>query len=242
MRTQQEEPLAAILEEFRAVGGRFVVPIEELAQKFAACRAVVFDWDGVFNAGRKGNVRESDFTEPDSMGTNMLRYGLWRKLGAMPYTAIISGENNDTAIRFAEREHLTDVYTAIQNKRLVIEHLCSNEGLEPAQVACVFDDINDLSMAEICGLRLMVRRDASPMLADYVARRSLCDYISGADSSGYAVREICELLLGLEGVFDQLLDSRVAFDDDYRTYFRQRQTVDTRRLNQFDDAISTMKN
>jgi len=169
----------------------------------------------------------SDFAEADSMGTNMLRYGMWRKQGTLPYTAIISGANNDSAIKFAQREHLNSVFTGIQDKRLVIERLCDTEGLSPEQIVCVFDDINDLSMADDCGLRLMVRRSSSPLLADYVARRSLCDYISGTESGGHAVREICELLLGLLDSYDQALDSRIAYDDDYQTYLQLRQGVVT---------------
>ncbi len=62
-----------ILEKFTAAGGSFVTPVEELIQKLDECRAVVFDWDGVFNAGRKGQASSSGFSEVDSMGTNMLR-------------------------------------------------------------------------------------------------------------------------------------------------------------------------
>ncbi len=227
MSADETERLAAVLAEFRSTGASFIRPVEELAQKLNKCSAVVFDWDGVFNAGRKGETAESNFSEPDSMGTNMLRYGLWRKLGKLPFTAIISGENNDSAIRFAKREHLTGVYTGVHDKRLVIEHICSSEGLSPDQIVCLFDDINDLPMAAVCGLRLMVRRNASPLLTQYVAERSLCDYISGADSDGYAVREICELLLGLLGSYDQVLDSRVAFDEEYGRYLNSRQAVVT---------------
>jgi 3-deoxy-D-manno-octulosonate 8-phosphate phosphatase (KDO 8-P phosphatase) len=162
---------------------------------------------------------------------------LWRKLGELPYTAIISGEYNHSAIRFAEREHLTDVYTGVQNKRLVIESLCEKEDLSPDQIACVFDDINDLPMAEVCGLRLMVRRNASPLLADYAVRHSLCDYVSGSDAGSYAVREICELLLGLLGLYDQVLNSRVANDDAYQEYLQIRQSVVTECLRQSGDTI-----
>lgn len=227
MNAVNEDSLTTILAAFRDAGGRFVVPIEEMALKLGNCRALIFDWDGVFNAGRKGQAAASDFAEADSMGTNMLRYGLWRKLGALPYTAIVSGEDNESAINFARREHFTEVYTGVQDKRHITERVCGREGLNPQQIACVFDDINDLPMAEMCGLRLMVRRTASPLLAEYVARRSLCDYVSGAASGNYAVREICELLLGLLGNYETVLDSRVAFDGEYQTYLQNRQNVVT---------------
>ena len=217
--------LLELNEKFSAAGGSFVASIEELEQKIGQCRAVVFDWDGVFNAGRKSHTASSGFAEADSMGTNMLRYGLWRRLGEMPYTAIISGEHNKEAIAFAEREHLTAVFTGIRDKQDAIAHLCDESGLQAKQIACVFDDINDLAMAEVCGLRFLVRRKASPMFADYVDRRKLCDYITGADATSYAVREVCELMLGLMHSYDEVIDSRVAGDAEYETYLRARQAV-----------------
>jgi 3-deoxy-D-manno-octulosonate 8-phosphate phosphatase (KDO 8-P phosphatase) len=216
-----------IFDTFHAAGGRFVTPVEELTKKLDQCRAIVFDWDGVFNTGQKGHTAASGFSEADSMGTNMLRYGLWRTLGELPYTAIISGEDNQSAIAFAERERLTAVYTGIRKKQDVIAHLCAATGLLPLQIACVFDDINDLPMAEASGLRLMVRRDASPMFADYVERRQACDYVTGATAGNFAVREACELLLACMGAYDEVLDSRIASDDDYEAYFTARQAVVT---------------
>ena len=226
-----------LVDKFSAVGGSFVTPVEELLQKLQECRAIVFDWDGVFNAGRKGQAASSGFSEADSMGTNMLRYGLWRKLGQLPYTAIISGENNENAIAFAEREHLTAVYTGIRKKQDVIAHLTAESDLQPQQIACVYDDINDLPMAAVCGLRFMVRREASPMFGDYVERHGLCDYVTGERSGGNPVREICELLLGLMAAYDDVVASRVASDERYENYLATRQSVLTCCYTQKDGVI-----
>jgi 3-deoxy-D-manno-octulosonate 8-phosphate phosphatase (KDO 8-P phosphatase) len=230
--------LPGLVEKFTAAGGNFVIPPGELTQKIDECHAVVFDWDGVFNTGRKGHTSSSGFSEVDSMGTNMLRYGLWRRLGELPYTAIISGENNESAIAFARREHLTAAYTGIRSKQQVVEHLCAEHDLRPAQIACVFDDINDLPMAEVCGIRFMVGRSASPMFGDYVERRGLCDYVAGAESGDYPVREICELMLGLMDAFDDVVESRVAFDAEYERYFKARQAAGTRFFDQAGGAIA----
>jgi 3-deoxy-D-manno-octulosonate 8-phosphate phosphatase (KDO 8-P phosphatase) len=229
--------LPEIVDKFSAAGGSFVTPVEELVKKLEECRAVVFDWDGVFNAGRKGQASSSGFSEADSMGTNMLRYGLWRKLGQLPYTAIISGESNESAIAFAKREHLTAVYTGIRKKQDVIAHLSAEDDLQSQQIVCVFDDINDLPMAANCGLRFMVRRDSSPMFADYIKRHGLCDYVTGARSGSNPVREICELLLGLMIMYDDVVASRVASDDEYENYLATRQSVPTRCYTQKDDTI-----
>ena len=208
---------------FESGGGRFVRPAAEMAAKLSTCRGIVFDWDGVFNPGRKGAATQSDFTELDSMGTNMLRYGMWRATGSLPFTAIISGENNKTAVQFAEREHFDAVYTGIRDKREVIARIADDQGIAAQQLICVFDDINDLGMASLCGLRLMVCRNASPLLSSYATKRGVCDYLTG--SADYAVREICELLLGLLGAFDDVVSSRVAVDEDYQRYFEARQAV-----------------
>ena len=208
---------------FESGGGRFVTPATEIAARLGGCRGIVFDWDGVFNAGRKGASTQSDFTEVDSMGTNMLRYGLWRDSGSLPFTAVISGENNKTAVQFAEREHFNAVYTGIRDKREVIAKISDDQGLKAGQLICIFDDINDLGMAGLCGLRFMVGRAESPMLARYATEQGMCDYRTG--SSSYAVREVCELLLGLLGSFDDVVSSRVAVDEEYRRYFEARQAI-----------------
>lgn len=174
------------------------------------------------------------------MGMNMLRYGLWRRLGELPYAAIISGEDNESAIAFARREHLTAAYTGIRDKRQVIAHLCDNHKLQPGQIACVFDDINDLSMAKVCGLRFRVRRQASPMFADFADRREFCDYVTGANSGSYAVREVCELLLGLMDSYTDVVESRIACDDAYEEYFGARQSVITDCYGQRDDVIEKL--
>lgn len=219
-----DDTLAAIQRRFESIGGRFVTAATDIAAAVRQCRGIVFDWDGVFNAGRKGEATHSDFSEADSMGTNMLRYGLWRSSGSLPYTAIISGENNPTAIRFAEREHFNAVFTGIRDKRQVIDSIVAEHGIDARQLICVFDDINDLGMAAMCGVRLMVKRDASPMLADFAATNALCDYVTGA--THYAVREVCEMLLGLSGSYDDVIRSRVDVDEDYQQYFAARQAVE----------------
>jgi 3-deoxy-D-manno-octulosonate 8-phosphate phosphatase (KDO 8-P phosphatase) len=161
------------------------------------------------------------------MGQNLLRYALWREHGELPAAALISGEDNPTACTFARREHFHAVYQGARTKTAAIEALCATHKLSSEQLICIFDDVNDLGMAFGCGIRVLVRRDASPLLHDYVARQGLCDYITAHPADRYAVREVCELLLGLLGSFDAVVASRVAWDDEYARYFAARQAVAT---------------
>lgn len=214
---------------FSELGGTFLTDAGALSKRLEAVRALVFDWDGVFNTGAKGQGTNSGFSEADSMGTNMLRYGLWRRDGDLPITAIITGENNPTAESFATREHFHALYPGVANKAEVIGRLCATYNIEQAKIACVFDDINDLGMAAECGARFLVRRNSSPLLQDFVSRNKYCDYITAAEAGGYAVREIAELILGLMGVFDAVVSSRTAHDADYKEYFSMRQAVVTQQ-------------
>ena len=69
-------------------------------------------------------------------------------------------------------------------------------------------------------------------LREYVVRQGLCDYVTAHASERHAVREVCELLLGLLGSFDAVVASRVAWDRDYANYFAARQAVTTEIVEQ----------
>jgi 3-deoxy-D-manno-octulosonate 8-phosphate phosphatase (KDO 8-P phosphatase) len=233
--------VSAVARRFSEAGGVFLVPAAAVARKLRHIRALVFDWDGVFNSGVKGQGLPSTFSEADAMGSNMLRYALWRQAEQLPVVVVVSGEDNRVALQLARRERFQGVYMGVRDKRLVIEHLCSRHTLEPDEIACIFDDINDLGMAALCGVRYLVRRPASPLLIRYVAEHELCDYISAHDPTHHAVRELCELSLGLLGMFDAVVDSRAAYDAGYQRYFNERQAGRTHGYTQKAQAITTLR-
>jgi 3-deoxy-D-manno-octulosonate 8-phosphate phosphatase (KDO 8-P phosphatase) len=212
---------------FTKLGGVFLTPVSTLRKRLAGIRGIVSDWDGVFNDGAKGDASASTYNEPDSMGTNLVRYALWRAHGTLPVVALITGADNPAAREFARREHFHAIYHGARNKTPAIGAFCASQSVSSEQLICLFDDVNDLGMAFACGVRVLVRRTASPLLLDYVTRQNLCDYITGHSSSTHAVREACELVLGLLGSFDAVVASRVAWDADYARYFAGRQAVVT---------------
>jgi len=210
---------------FQAMGGQFVTAPEQLHKKLARIRALIFDWDGVFNTGEKGEGVTSHFTEPDSMGSNMLRFGLWLAQEKMPIVAVITGVDNRSAMHLARREHFHDVYFSIRNKGIAVEHLCSAHGIRPEQVACLFDDINDLEMAQICGVRCLLPRAASPMFTRYVISRGLADYVTGCGPHRHGVREFSEMVLAALERYEQIIAARMSWNDQYQSYFTQRQAI-----------------
>jgi len=220
--------LKLIKDLFTALGGHFAISPNQIEDALIKIRCFVFDWDGVFSAGRKGVNVTSTFAEADSMGINLFRYGYWLINHELPLFAIITGENNETAIKFAKREHLTAVYSKIPEKMKALEYICETEYVRLDQIACVYDDVNDLSMAQECGLRIKVRRDASPLFKRFCVEKSFCDYTTGHTGQEYAVREVCELFLGLIGKYEQVVKSRVAFDETYRSYWQVRNEIKPR--------------
>lgn len=226
---EPEPDLAAVAATFREVGGLFVSDPEAVRERLQACRVLALDWDGVFNAGYKTADQGSGFSEPDSMGLNLLRFGLWRRDGRLPVTAILSGERNPTAAHFATREHFDAIYLGQTDKQAALRHLCQRHGVRPDEVAFVFDDVNDVAVARACGLRLLVGRTASPMFARHVVERALCDYVTGNGPSAFAVREIAELLLGCMGSYMATIAARTSLDATFLEFMARRQQVETLR-------------
>ena len=97
----------------------------------------------------------------------------------------------------------------------------------PHEVAYVFDDVLDLSIGSVCGVRILVGRSGSPLFTDHRIKGGLVDYITGAKGGDYAVREACELLIGLYGNYDEVISNRTHYAEHYRNYLSQRRAVAT---------------
>jgi 3-deoxy-D-manno-octulosonate 8-phosphate phosphatase (KDO 8-P phosphatase) len=215
------------LDQIRSVfKGRFLIEPEMLQQKLSGIRAVVFDWDGVFNNGVKNENGSSPFSEIDAMGTNLLRFDHYLVSQNNLFTAIISGEKNPLAFSFVRREHFNEMYYKIRHKAQAIDHLCKFNNLKPNEIAFVFDDVLDLSAAKICGARIMVGRSSNPLLIDFAVNNNLVDYITSADGGNYAVRETVELIMALSGKYNETIQQRMDFSDDYKRYWQMRNLIE----------------
>jgi len=156
-----------------------------------------------------------------------LRFGHFLKNNELPLFGIITGQNNPSVFQFSKREHLHFVYYNLLNKIEALNHIQITHNIQPDQVAFVFDDVLDLSIASHCGLRFLIRRGAGPLFETYVKEKGLCDYISANSGSRYGVREVCELVLGISGVFSEVIDNRVEFGNKYHMYISKRNSVST---------------
>ena len=207
---------------FKAQGGEFISPPSFIEQKLASIKGFVFDWDGVFNDSFKGDNTGSPFSEADSMGLNMVRFSYYLKFGFIPELFIITGENNQPAITLAKRESFSAVFLQVKHKVDTLSVLEQEYRLQPKELAFTFDDILDLGLAKQVVLRFLVKRDASPLLTAMTIRESWTDYLTANGGGSFAVREITELIIGLNGNFEEVVQNRIDFTDTYQTYLRLR--------------------
>lgn len=216
-----------IEELYTSIGGQFITPVPDIKLKLASIKAFLFDWDGVFNSGQKNAKSSSDFNETDSMGTNLLRYSYFLKNNRLPTTAVISGEKNEAAFYFCERECFMYSFFKISNKKEALNFICEKEGILPDNIAYFFDDVLDLPIAETCGLRILVNQKANPLFVNYCVRNQLADYVTANSGGNYAVREAAELLIGLNGNYDRVLKNRSDYSDSYAKYISLRKETVT---------------
>ncbi|OSZ78973.1 hypothetical protein CAP35_12205 [Chitinophagaceae bacterium IBVUCB1] len=202
--------------------GSFIATPQAMQEKLSRIKAYVFDWDGVFNDGVKDENGTSSFSEVDAMGTNMLRFNHYLRHNDVPIVAIMSGERNSAAWTLAKRECYHAVYSKIKMKTEALQHLCHKHGIQPSEVAFVFDDVLDFGAAEICGLRIMVTRPCSPLLAEFAVQNGLVDYMTGCTGGAGAVREAVELLTGISGLYNETIANRMRYTDTYRNYIELR--------------------
>ena len=168
--------------------GRFLISAAYIQVKLEKIKAYVFDWDGVFNNGQKDERNTSLFNEIDAMGLNMLRFNHYKRKGVMPLFAIITGERNSASHTLAEREHMDAVYYKIKHKSTAMQHICKQHNLTPEEILFVFDDILDLDVAARVGVRMMVQRQANPLLIKYAENRLFMDYLTACDGNNHALR------------------------------------------------------
>ncbi len=212
---------------FSQMGGYFkeTPSSSGLSRKLFDIKCLLFDWDGVFNDGRKGETSSSDFSEGISMGINMLRFSFYLKHGFNPKIFIVTGEKNPTAIKLAKREFFNGVFFKIKNKTDVLPTLHDLFDCTPEQCAFFYDDIVDLSLAKEVGFRTMIRNEAAPLLFEHVKKSGLAEYITALDGGNNGLREACEMIIGLNDNYEETIQHRVEFSSEYQSYLKDRSNI-----------------
>jgi 3-deoxy-D-manno-octulosonate 8-phosphate phosphatase (KDO 8-P phosphatase) len=159
--------------------------MQDILHRAAQIRLVIFDVDGVLTDGRlyladDGNEFKA-FHSRDGHGMKMLQ-----NQGVA--VAIISGRRSLAVERRMADLGIDYVYMGVQDKLVAFQDLLQRQGLDPAQVAYVGDDVIDLPVMSRVGLAIAVQ-DADP----FVKRHA--HWQTPSPGGRGAAREVCELLL-----------------------------------------------
>jgi 3-deoxy-D-manno-octulosonate 8-phosphate phosphatase (KDO 8-P phosphatase) len=213
------------LKAFANLGTRFLRPPDVLQRNLGQIRALLFDWDGVFNDGWRDASGGSPFSEVGSMGVNLLRFALWQRERTNVPCGVLTGQQNTHAERFTEREKFSDLYMGFTNKPAAFDEFLQRHKLEERQVAFFFDDILDLPIARRCGFRVMLKRRNSPLFENHVVAKGDTDLLTHFSGGENGLREACELMVGLVGRPDEIIEHRVRYSDLYQEYLADRAQV-----------------
>ena len=207
---------------------------EEIKSKLADCEALIFDWDGVFNDGQKNEKGHNSFSEVDSMGINLMRYMIWKSTGKLPKCFIISGQQNETAKFFCNREHFHAFVPGMLYKKDALDYIASEYDFNPAKSVWFFDDILDLSINPSTALNVQIIHKGSPVTDEYLESKELVSIRSERTGGEQGIRLISEYFLKLTGVFNELVEDRLSFNESYTAYWNDRQGVETRFISKVE--------
>lgn len=166
--------------------------MQDLQQKAANIRLVIFDVDGVLTdsslfIGDDGQEYKA-FSSKDGLGMRMLQ-------DSGVDIGIITGRSSEVVRIRMESLGIRHVYQGRREKLPAYEELKAASGLDDAQIAYVGDDVVDLPVLNRVGLAIAVQ-DAHP-----VAKRR-AHHVTAAGGGRGAAREVCELLMDAQGTLE----------------------------------------
>jgi len=169
----------------------------EVRVRVERIKLVALDVDGVMTDGRlyyhDDGTESKAFDVRDGHGTKMLKQ-------AGIETVVISGRNSPMVDRRAADIGITEVFQGVRDKVPILEKILSKRGLKFEEVAFVGDDVVDLTTMNRVGLAVAVA-DASEYLFD------VAHYVTLATGGRGAVREVAELILGVQGLWNKVAAS-----------------------------------
>ncbi len=174
--------------------------MQDLLQKAAHIKLVIFDVDGVLTDGSlfigDDGQEYKAFNSKDGHGMRMLQ-------DSGVDIAIITGRVSNVVEHRVKELGIKYVYQGKRQKLPAYEELLQSVNLDHDQIAYVGDDVVDLPVMSKVGLAICVQ-DAHP----YVKRHS--HWITDRAGGRGAARDVCELILEAQGKLDALLASYVA--------------------------------
>ena len=166
----------------------------EVRARVEQVKILVLDVDGVMTDGRliynDDGTESKAFDVRDGHGIKMLNQ-------AGIETALISGRSSPSVEKRAADLGITEVAQGVRDKVPILKKILSKKSLKLEDVAFVGDDVVDLNVMSRVGFAVVVA-DASEYLFD------TAHYVTLAPGGRGAVREVAELILGVQGLWNKV--------------------------------------
>ncbi len=174
---------------------------DQLARRARALEWILCDVDGVLTDGRlyfdgQGEALKA-FDVRDGLGLRCLQEG-GLKVG------LLTARESAALDRRAENLNLDMVLSGRGDKEAGFRTFLDRSGCDPARVAYIGDDLNDLVVLALCGVSFAPADAAHEV-------RAVSDVVLTRPGGRGAVREMAEILLKTRGTWQRIL-SRYSFD------------------------------
>ena len=160
-------------------------------------KLLILDVDGVLTDGRlffdDHGKEYKCFHARDGHGIKLLRQ-------SGVDVAVISGRKSNSVAMRMQSLGVAHVYQGHENKRAAFADILRTLDLSPKQVAHVGDDVLDLPV--------MVQAGFAVAVADaHFAVKQHADWCTQTPGGLGAVREVCDMIMQVQGTFDAMLQS-----------------------------------
>lgn len=153
-------------------------------------KLLVFDVDGTLSDGKVYYSQNGDEMKSFDVRDG-LAISVWNSL-SFRQSAIITGRQSQIVQVRGEELGIKHIYMGVKNKGEVLQGLLDELGLLDSEVACIGDDLNDISMFRVCKYAYMPANGAKEL--EQFATKKLT--ANGGDG---AVREMIEAILQING-------------------------------------------
>ncbi len=169
--------------------------MQDVLEKAAAVRLVVFDVDGVLTDGSlflgDDGQEYKAFHSRDGHGMKMLQ-------ASGVEIAVITGRTSQVVVHRMDNLGVRHVYQGQLDKLPAFEDLLQKLAIPAEQVAYVGDDVVDLPTMRRAGLAVAVQ-DAHPLVKQHA------HWCTPSKGGRGAARDLCELIMSAQGTLDAQL-------------------------------------
>src|SRR5215471_17982569 len=165
----------------------------------AVVKLLLMDVDGVLTDGKlinvpdpSGNMVETKaFDSQDGIGLQWLS---WKGIK----TGLISGRVSPATVERAKQCKFTYVYQGHIEKIPILDTILTDSGLDKSEVAYIGDDLTDIVVMHRVGLAIATANAR-------VEVKQEAHYVTSAAGGSGAVREVIELILKAQGLWEEIL-------------------------------------